>query len=271
MRVKFNVINLYHCEKSFDSGPRIFDYGYFLYNHRGCGSFIIGGRNFYMKEGDICFCPPHISNVIIADDNDPFVLSGIEFDFLTEYETGCLPEHYSVYSCDCFVKQSVNEMLKEYSFGKAGYQEICTCLLTAMCMKLARYSPADHNREQIAAGVISYLNDNYTKNVTHKELGEMFNYHRNSINNLLKRATGMTVKQYLVEIRLKHAVTFLKYSNKAVFQIAELCGYNSTAFFIRQFKEKTGVTPNQYRQQISASVCSAADPDTIINSNNGTL
>ena len=247
MTVRFRFINLYHCEGGFDSSVRVFDYGYFLYCHKGTGIFRIAQTDYTMKAGDICFCPPNTPNTIIADQKDPFVLSGLEFDILSNVFTDRLPRYYNIYRADYFVKQCVLEMLKECTARKAGYQTICTGILTTMCYKLLRKPIL--MEDQSVDEIIHYLNENYNKDIKQKELAQLFNYHRNSINNIIKRATGLTVKQTLIEIRLQHAMTFLKYSNKSIGEISEMCGYNSPTFFIRQFKEKTGVTPYQFRQK----------------------
>ena len=95
--------------------------------------------------------------------------------------------------------------------------------------------------------------NNYDKEITHNLLSEIFSYHKNSINRILLKSTNMTLKNYIIDIRMKKACEFLLYSNKTVAEIAELCGYSSSVFFSRQFKQKNGITPLEYRKNTKLS------------------
>lgn len=45
----------------------------------------------------------------------------------------------------------------------------------------------------------------------------------------------------------------LRYTNRTIQEIAELCGYNHVEHFCRQFHRQTGQTPKAYRTLISES------------------
>lgn len=79
MKNEFIYINLYQCKNGFQTSERIFDYHYLLFVHNGSGWFTIDGQKIKAKPGDLFFCKKYSSNVIIADKDDPFLLSGIEF------------------------------------------------------------------------------------------------------------------------------------------------------------------------------------------------
>ena len=44
----------------------------------------------------------------------------------------------------------------------------------------------------------------------------------------------------------------LRNTENSVAQIAELCGYDSESYFMRQFKLHKGCTPTEYRRRIRA-------------------
>ena len=80
------IINLYQCTSGFDTGfRRLYDY-YFLYVHSGKGVITIGENVYVTLPGDLFFCPPGIRNRILADNTEPFLLSGIEFDFTRNHQ-----------------------------------------------------------------------------------------------------------------------------------------------------------------------------------------
>ncbi|MBQ4466016.1 MAG: substrate-binding domain-containing protein, partial [Oscillospiraceae bacterium] len=60
-------------------------------------------------------------------------------------------------------------------------------------------------------------------------------------------ATG--IKDDLITSRMNRAMQLLTHTDLRVQEIAERCGYNNENHFMRQFKEKNGMTALQYRKQ----------------------
>jgi AraC-like DNA-binding protein len=57
----------------------------------------------------------------------------------------------------------------------------------------------------------------------------------------------VTHADFIVEARLNRARQLLLESTLSVSQIADELGYEDVFFFSRQFKERTGRTPTEYR------------------------
>lgn len=243
--VKMDVINLYQCEPGFCTEKRIFDYDYLLYVHRGKGSYKIGGTIYTAAMGDLFYCPPFVENTIIADEDDPFLLSGIEF-CAPEYREG-MERRFSLLS-NRFLIDAVWEMIREYRYGKIGAEKICDALLMTLLENIQRMGQkSGEGKRDLAKEILDYIANNLHRNITHEELTKVFSYHKNSINRLLVRETGLSLKNYVIELRIRKASELLKYSSKSIGEIGEFCGYNSAVFFSRQFREKTGMTPMQFR------------------------
>ena len=49
------------------------------------------------------------------------------------------------------------------------------------------------------------------------------------------------------DLRLEKAKELLRHSELRINEIANMCGYNSSSHFMRQFKEHTGETAKEYR------------------------
>ena len=145
-------------------------------------------------------------------------------------------------------------MIEEYRFNKTFSSEICDNILSILVSRLIRISQGKTaGSEDISESLLQYIMNNYDKEITHNLLSEIFSYHKNSINRILLKSTNMTLKNYIIDIRMKKACEFLLYSNKTVAEIAELCGYSSSVFFSRQFKQKNGITPLEYRKNTKLS------------------
>jgi AraC-type DNA-binding domain-containing proteins len=64
-----------------------------------------------------------------------------------------------------------------------------------------------------------------------------------------KKTFGVTCMTDVISARCLLAKRLLLDTNYKVYQVAELCGYNNPVHFMRQFKEKNGVTPYEYRME----------------------
>jgi AraC-like DNA-binding protein len=239
-------VNLYQCEKGFMTGKRNFDYHYLLYVHKGRGIYQIGSKKYQAFAGDIFYCPPYTDNIIAADEQDPFLLSGIEFNSIEK-----ISEHMKRKTnilTQSFLIGCINEMIDEFTYQKLYSSEIGDNLVAVLIKMLLRISKTiSVSMGDIPAALLEYIITNIHRNVTHKELSQVFSYHKNSINRFLKSATGLSLKNYQIDQRIKKASDLLAYSNMEIGLIAEVCGYSSTAFFSRQFKEKTGLSPLKHR------------------------
>ncbi|QGH35908.1 helix-turn-helix domain-containing protein [Gracilibacillus salitolerans] len=63
-----------------------------------------------------------------------------------------------------------------------------------------------------------------------------------------KKEFGVTIQEYILQRRLFEANKLLTDTTIPVHKIAEHVGFMSDSSFIRRFKDRTGMTPNQYRK-----------------------
>ena len=66
---------------------------------------------------------------------------------------------------------------------------------------------------------------------------------------LFKAQTGLSPKQYLLDIRINHAKQLLCDNAQPIARIAEYCGFTNPYHFSRAFHSRTGLTPSDYRTQ----------------------
>ena len=72
--------------------------------------------------------------------------------------------------------------------------------------------------------------------------------HANYIAKKFKEETGQSIKDYIRDAKISEAKSLLKYSKLSLSEISELLSFSSQSFFTYTFRQTTGVTPGQYRQ-----------------------
>lgn len=65
---------------------------------------------------------------------------------------------------------------------------------------------------------------------------------------IYQMAFGETYRQDVIKSKLRLAADMLANTEKAVWEIARDCGYESESYFMRQFKKHKGITPSEYRR-----------------------
>ena len=89
------------------------------------------------------------------------------------------------------------------------------------------------------------LPENFTKSVN-DIISETY-YSHATVSNAFRRYLGVTLSDYLINLRLDYAAELLANTSMTALEICSAVGYDSFSYFIKQFRKKFGVTPHKYR------------------------
>jgi transcriptional regulator GlxA family with amidase domain len=84
-----------------------------------------------------------------------------------------------------------------------------------------------------------------------EELAKKMGITERALQNGFRLKTGVTVLQYVQQLRMDKAKTLLVRSDLPISDIGLEVGYSDSSFFIRIFKKSTGVAPGRYRSDFS--------------------
>lgn len=94
--------------------------------------------------------------------------------------------------------------------------------------------------------VIEYCHENLSKKITLDQLSTISDLNRYQFLRRFEKSVGMTPHQWLMQLRLEHACTLLRTSNKSLVDIAAEVGFFDQSHFNRAFKNFYGVKPSMY-------------------------
>ncbi|MEG0774601.1 AraC family transcriptional regulator [Clostridium sp.] len=95
--------------------------------------------------------------------------------------------------------------------------------------------------------VILYLHANYDEKITLNHLTEIFHINRTTLSEEFAKATGMSVIDYLIKLRIKIASILLSQTAIPISEILYRTGFNDSTHFGKMFRKHTGFSPSQYR------------------------
>lgn len=96
--------------------------------------------------------------------------------------------------------------------------------------------------------IIDYVERNYDQPITLEEMATKSYLSTAYLSRYFKQKMGMGFSRYLMNVRLKHSVKDLLYTNDTISQISMNNGFPNTKSFTTLFKENYGATPNAYRE-----------------------
>jgi AraC-like DNA-binding protein/mannose-6-phosphate isomerase-like protein (cupin superfamily) len=97
------------------------------------------------------------------------------------------------------------------------------------------------------ADVIALLEKDYLTQWTLDDLVRTANMSKGNLIRIFKNATNQTPIEYLVDIRIQHAIDLLLNTDITITEIAYQVGFNDGNYFSRHFKKKLKLSPRDYR------------------------
>ena len=83
-------------------------------------------------------------------------------------------------------------------------------------------------------------------------MADEFGYNYAYLSRLFKKKSGMSMNKYITKKKIEFAKTLIQDKpDMRLSEISDLCGYEDSRYFSRVFKAETGMSPSEYKEQIS--------------------
>lgn len=97
--------------------------------------------------------------------------------------------------------------------------------------------------------VILYLHENYQNSITIEYLTKIFHVNRTTLSERFRASTGMSIKDYLIKLRVKLSAAMLRDTMLPISEIMRRVGFNEANHFSRIFKKYMTCSPSDYRKK----------------------
>lgn len=95
----------------------------------------------------------------------------------------------------------------------------------------------------------NYIAKHLYSKFTIEKMAEDLSVSRTYLSGIFKKATGSSIRDYILEQRVRAAANLLRYSNESIGNIAGYMQFSSVSRFSIFFKRYYGMTPAEYRKQ----------------------
>lgn len=129
-------------------------------------------------------------------------------------------------------------------------EDICIWISHALDEFIERvYNSQDAHKMSQLKPVIEYMQTFYDQPLTLAGIAKVAHLSVSRLAHLFREQMGITLIDYLTNIRINHAKRLLLTTELNCTRICFEIGYNNQSYFTRVFKQITGLTPRQFRAQ----------------------
>lgn len=229
---------------------------YFILHYviKGNGVIDVDGKKYPFKAGDIFLVPPNIKVAYSADKIDPCEYYWVAYNGLMAAE---LTIKAGLNTNNIFVitpkhSEKIHALLKDMNDMTSDYSNVVYSSLGNLYVLFSYLISTDDeaisNEKSHVRKAIEYLELHYQENLKINDLCKLLLLDRTYLYRLFKSQTGLSIKEYLTDLRIEKAKELLISTNQPVHLVSSLVGYANTLSFSNAFKLKEGMTPGSYRR-----------------------
>jgi AraC family L-rhamnose operon regulatory protein RhaS len=272
----FHSINVFRLElEKWEYEVHKHNYYELVFIEQGSGKHLVNDLCYCYKERDIYLLTPDDAHEFNIDTKTKFIfLKFTEAVFLeklsvnrkTFWENALknVLQHYKVEE-GCFVKNRQDKqhlfalmevMLVEYSnkvglFNNEVVLELFGSIMSIVTRNLSEYrmteKAGDKNTELINS-ILTYIRMNAVDNekMDIKNMSTHFSMSPNYISIFIKKHSGLSIQQHIIQTKIKSAEKLLKQNRFTVNEIADRLGFTDSSHFNKIFKKYKGVSPSEF-------------------------
>lgn len=158
----------------------------------------------------------------------------------------------------CAVKLSVNQSskideyilkIKEQENDKNRMMHFFINLFLILDLSLRSKENTVEPIKNKVSEIMEYINKNIEKNLSLDIISNELHVNKYYLCHSFKKASGMTVFEYITFVRISKAKQLLLKTTKSISEISLEVGFDNFAYFSKTFKKYEGITPMQYRKK----------------------
>ena len=159
-----------------------------------------------------------------------------------------------------YAQQAIRYQVEDYilkPIEEKQLTETLYCIRTALdkeailrSQQTENFSQLSLSPEQVVSRLETYLRENFASAVSLDDLARRFGADPSTLSRLFKKFNRDAPVKFLIYLRINEARRLLSCSPELdVRAIAELVGYQDPFYFSRLFKQATGMSPSEFRDQ----------------------
>ncbi|MDW0116467.1 helix-turn-helix domain-containing protein [Sporosarcina thermotolerans] len=220
-------------------------------------------RFYHMEENDLLVINRNQLYQVQGDEENRIMVLSISDGFMEHHYENYRNHRFECYSREVDLgreekilairKLLANVMISYYRQDESYQIELTSYICQLLLILIRSFKAEGSIIQKIDTGdrrllqIIDYMERNYDQMITLEEIASKYFLSTSYLSRYFKQNMGIGFSRYLMNIRLKHGMKELLYTDDSISQIAMNNGFPNTKAFSTLFKEVHGVTPHVYR------------------------
>ena len=227
----------------------------------------INDYHFFAEKGDMIFINPleihsievcnasDYSHICICFDTD--LIGNKDISTQLKNEEIYISRHIPGYNAHCeFLAKCFLDILQSHENSDMYTEMEVKAYVSIMFSHLLKNKFLDFQTKKtkntfFCADVLKYISNNFSENITSKEVANALSYNQSYFCRNFKRNFNKCFSDYLTMYRISASKKMLEDTSKTITQIAHECGFNSASYYTISFKKYLGVLPSEYREKVN--------------------
>lgn len=223
------------------------------YIFSGTGTVICNNKRFYPSSGQGYILFPGDDQEYYSDSKTPWIKIwfNAEGDIINE-----LAELYNIRDITVFENTDISYLIQKIHriFSAKTYSPLYMHQKSAIIFhKIIQSLSAQYINHEIISDeayiIRNYINSNITEKISVDQLAKLIFRSRSQTIRIFKASFGITPYDYILDKKIVLAKNLLKNTNLLIKEIAFKLSFSDEHYFSNVFRQKTGITPQKYRQQ----------------------
>lgn len=244
------------CAEGYQWGPGVRDHYLLHYVSSGKGTYVCGGEEYILQEGDMFLIFPSTVVQYRAADHDPWEYCWVGFNGADAHRivrmAGFHPNEPVMHARD---KHATKEaLLRIYNsrgntpaadVEMAGYLQ----LFLASLIRARGDMPTVGGNQGYLAQALRYIQRNYASTIGVSDIADFVGISRSQLYRAFETEFGQSPHEYLQKYRISEACTLLRSGRLTVAEVAGSVGFNDPLYFSRVFRRMKNCTPTAYQHK----------------------
>ena len=126
-------------------------------------------------------------------------------------------------------------------------------LLISEQSEMIMNATGNSSRDSVLDDILYYIDHNYQNNIKLESIAPLFGYNSAYLGKIFNKAIGESFNSYIDHRRIEHSKELLSENRFKVYEIAEQVGYKNVDYFHKKFKKYVGMSPAEYRKNITGN------------------
>ena len=235
LRLRFGVSARYSPKRPYHA---------LIFRIHGKAEVALGDDRIRLNKNDVTFVPRGCDYNISTMTDEEVIVVHFNADFSKEYRVmnmhACYPEDFA---------SLFDRLLLTYQNKSRGFVYRLDSLFLSILEQIEKQSielntssPAFRIQRAVDLMHTNISNPAFSVDELASKIGYCSSYFRRIFNSEM----GVSPKEYLLNIRFRHAIALLESGYYSVEQVSELCGFTSSKYFSTAIKRMTKKCPSSY-------------------------